>query len=269
MNWSRVGAIMKKDIKAITASKMVMIPMFVVPLILCIAMPAVVLIVAFTMDTVVISGAQFFEKLIPLYPVPENLNSMTDKIMYIFLNYTFLPLFMLLPIMASSIIASNSIVGEKERKTLETLLYTPVTNREFMVAKLLSAFIPAVLISYGGFIGFFSVLNLISYLYRNILIIRSWIWLPAILLLSPSVSLLGLSITLVVSLKAKSFADAQQMAGLIVLPFIALIIVQITGVITFNALYVVLFSIVLVIISYLIIVRVAPRFSRENIISTL
>lgn len=125
------------------------------------------------------------------------------------------------------------------------------------------------LISYGGFAGFFSVLNLISYLYRNILIIRSWIWLPAILLLSPSVSLIGLSITLVVSLKAKSFAEAQQTAGVIVLPFIALIIVQITGVIIFNALYVVLFSIALVIISYFIIVRVAPRFSRENIISTL
>lgn len=139
MNWSRVGAIMKKDIKAITAAKMVMIPMFAVPLILCIAMPAVVLILALTTDTVVISGAQFFEKLVPLYPVPENLNALTDKITYIFLNYTFLPLFMLLPIMASSIIAANSIVGEKERKTLETLLYTPVTNREFMVAKLCSA----------------------------------------------------------------------------------------------------------------------------------
>ncbi len=161
MNWSRVRAIIKKDIQAVVYAKLVMIPMIVMPLVLCIAVPAFV---------------------------------------------TIQSLFMILPLMASSIVTANSIVGEKERKTLETLLYTPVTNREFLVAKLLNSFIPAVLIGCAGFAGFFLVLNLIYFLHRNMLIIHSWIWMPAILLLSPSVSLIGLSLTLMVSLKAKSYA---------------------------------------------------------------
>jgi ABC-type Na+ efflux pump permease subunit len=176
---------------------------------------------------------------------------------------------MLVPIMASSVIASDSIVGEKERKTLETLLYTPVTNREFLVAKLLGAFVPAVLVSWGGFAGYFVVLNLIYYSARGMLILQSWIWLPAMLLLSPCVSALGLSVTLIVSLRAKTYMEAQQTAGVIVLPFILLIVVQIAGLLTFKPLYVVLLGIALAAISYLIITRLAPRFTREGIINTL
>jgi ABC-type Na+ efflux pump permease subunit len=160
-------------------------------------------------------------------------------------------------------------VGEKERKTLETLLYTPVTNREFLVAKLLGAFVPAVLVSWGGFAGYFAVLNLIYCVARGMLILQSWIWLPAILLLSPAVSALGLSVTLIVSLKAKTYMEAQQTAGVIVLPFILLIVVQIAGLLTFKPPYVVGLSIALGFVSYWIVARLAPRFTREAIITTL
>ncbi len=44
-----------------------------------------------------------------------------------------------------------------------------------------------------------------------------------------------------------NFMEAQQTAGIIVLPFAALVVVQITGIIT----------------------RTGPRFNREQIISTL
>jgi ABC-type Na+ efflux pump permease subunit len=176
---------------------------------------------------------------------------------------------MIVPIMASSVLASDSIVGEKERKTLETLLYTPVTNREFLVAKLLGTFIPAVLVSWIGFAGYFLVLNLIYQLARGMLILRSWIWLPAILLLSPSVSALGLSVTLIVSLKARTYMEAQQIAGVVVLPFILLIVAQIAGLLTFKPLYVAGLSIVIGLVSFWIVARIAPRFDRETIITTL
>lgn len=260
---------MAKDIQAVTASKMVLLPIVIVPLLLCVLVPAAILLLALRFDTVLITGVQFVEKLIPLYPLPKNLPGFTDQILFIFLNYTFLPFFMLVPIMASSVIASDSIVGEKERKTLETLLYTPVTNREFLIAKLLGAFVPAVVVSWAGFAGYFVVLNLIYYIARGMLILRSWIWLPAMLLLSPSVSLLGLSVTLIVSLKARTYMEAQQTAGIVVLPIIVLIVVQIAGLLTFKPLYVVVFSVVLLLTSYLIVVRVAPRFTREGIINTL
>jgi ABC-type Na+ efflux pump permease subunit len=201
--------------------------------------------------------------------VPEALPGLIDKVLFIFLNYTFIPYFMLVPIMTSSVIASDSIVGEKERKTLETLLYTPVTNKEFLTAKLFGAFIPAVIVSWAGFAGYFTLVNLFYYLYRETLIVRSWIWAPVMLFLSPAVSLLGLSITLLVSLKAKTYMEAQQMAGIVVLPFVVLIIVQITGLFILKPLYIIILGLILVAAGYLVTLRVAPRFSRESIINTL
>jgi ABC-type Na+ efflux pump permease subunit len=248
---------------------MVVMPIVIVPVLLCVLVPAAILLLALRFDTVLFTGVDLVEKLIPMYPVPETMQGSTDRILYVLLNYTFLPLFMVVPIMASSVIASDSIVGEKERRTLETLLYTPVTNREFLMAKMLGAFVPAVLVSWGGFAGYFLVLNLIYWVARNMLILTSWIWLPAILLLSPSVSALGLSVTLIVSLKAKTYMEAQQTAGIIVLPFILLIVAQIAGLLTFKPVYVVALSIAIGLISYWIVARIAPRFDREAIITRL
>ena len=45
--------------------------------------------------------------------------------------------------MISSVVAASSFVGEKERKTLESLLYTPIDIASLFWGKLLSAFIPA------------------------------------------------------------------------------------------------------------------------------
>ena len=269
MGWSRIIAIIKKDLKEVVANKMVMIPMIIVPLILCIAVPAAIMLLVTSLGTEAINGVELIEQIIPFYAVPEELTVLSDQILYIFLNYSFIPFFMIIPLMVSSIIAANSIVGEKERKTLETLLYTPVTNREFLQGKLLSSFLPAFAISILAFVCYFIVLNGISYAQMDFFIVRAFIWVPAILLLSPSVSLLGLSITLLVSLRAKTFMEAQQTAGIIVLPFVALIIVQITGVVTFRSVYIVGLSILLFVLSYIIVTRIGPRFDREKIITTL
>ncbi|MCF2136477.1 MAG: ABC transporter permease subunit [Candidatus Thorarchaeota archaeon] len=56
----------------------------------------------------------------------------------------------LMSVVPASIIAANSFVGEKEQRTLEPLLLTPLTDQQIIVGKLLSAFIPCVILIYGG-----------------------------------------------------------------------------------------------------------------------
>lgn len=269
MNWSRVRAIVGKDLREVSSNKMVLLPMVVVPLVLCVFIPAALLILAFSLDISLITGADLLKKIVPLYPVPSSLESAVESITYIFLNYTFVPFFMLIPVMVSSVVASNSVVGEKERKTLETLLYTPVTNRELFAAKLLSSFIPAVVIGWVSFLLYFAAANAVSLGFRGIVIVRSWMWLPALLLLSPAVALLGLTVTLFVSFRAKSYMEAQQLSGLVVLPFLVLIGVQLAGVVVFKPVYVAAFGAALLVVSGVAILRLGPRFSREKIISTL
>ena len=129
-----------------------------------------------------------------LGPIPEGLEGLEVKILFIFLNYSFLPLFMIIPVMVSSIITANSVVGEKERKTLETLLYTPISNREFIAAKLFGSVLPGYIPTVAGFIFYFLVVNGISLYFDGVVLVQSPVWIPGIILFAPALSLLGLLI---------------------------------------------------------------------------
>jgi ABC-type Na+ efflux pump permease subunit len=161
------------------------------------------------------------------------------------------------------------VVGEKERRTLETLLYTPVSNREFIAAKLFGSFLPGYLLTIASFILYFLTVNLLSLRLAGILILRSPVWIPGLLLLAPGLSLLGLAVTLMISLKAKTYMEAQQVSALIVLPLVLLVILQISGLIILHLLYTVLIGAAVLLLDYLLISRIVPRFNRENIIRTL
>jgi ABC-type Na+ efflux pump permease subunit len=266
MNWRRVSAIARKDLKEVSGSRQVIVPMAVVPLVMCVLLPAVVLLVALNIGEAGMGSMGALVKLAERYPVPALFTTPVDRLLFVFLNYTFLPFFMIIPLMVSSIIAANSIVGEKERGTLETLLYTPVTNRELIIAKLLSSFVPALIVTVAGFLGYFVVSNAIFWAYRAHLIVRSLVWLPSLVLLAPAVSLLGLSVTLLVSLRAKTYMEAQQMSALVVIPFVVLLYAQIGGLVILGPLFVVVLAAVAFAASYVIYGRIGPRFSREQIL---
>jgi ABC-type transport system involved in multi-copper enzyme maturation permease subunit len=269
MNWSKVRATIRKDLKEVLGMKMVVMPMAVMPFIVCIILPGVLAYLAFTQDVAMINGAEMIEKILPYYPVPEVLTELAPKILYIFVNYSFLPMFMIIPVMVSSIITANSVVGEKERGTLETLLYSPLTNREFIAAKLFGSFLPGYLVTLVSFLLYFLTVNGFSLYYAQIMLLRSPVWIPGMLLLAPGLSLLGLAVTLMISLRAKSYMEAQQISALVVLPLVLLVILQISGLVIFHLLYTVLLGVVVLLIDYLLISKIAPRFDRENIISTL
>ncbi len=258
-----------KDLKELLANRMVLLPIILVPVVLCVVLPAVLLTVGLRSNTLLVTGAQFIEGLLPSYPVPEAFATLTERMLYVFCNYTIIPLFMVIPIIVSSTIAAHAIAGEKERGTLETLLYTPITNRQFFLGKLMSAFLPALLVSILSFALYFATANVLYVAMRGVMIIRSWVWLPAMLLINPAASLLGLGVTLLVSLRSKTYLQAQQGSALVVLPCVMLIVVQMTGLVVFSPLFIALFGAVLLAVDYLIIVRVGPRFERERIICSL
>ena len=269
MNWSKIRAVAGKDLREVLSMKMVVLPMAMVPLVLCIIIPGVLTYLAFTQEVLMINGAEMIEEIIPHYPVPEALETTAIQIIFIFLNYTFLPLFMVIPVMISSIITANSVVGEKERKTLETLLYTPITNREFMTAKLFGSFLPGYILTLAGFICCVPAVNGISLYFDGIMLMQSPVWIPAILLLAPALSLLGHSVTLMVSVKAKTYMEAQQMSAFIVVPLVLLIVLQVTGLVVFHPLSILIAAIAVVVLDFLLIFRLAPRFHREDIVTQL
>ncbi len=269
MNWRRISAIVRKDLGEVTASKAVTIPMTIVPVIFCLVLPAVLLLVGLNGGAASLGNVDAIARIVDRYPVPAEFVTTVDRLLYVFLNYTFLPFFLLIPILVSSVIAANAVVGEKERGTLETLLYTPVTNRELVVAKLAGSFVPAMIVTVGGFIGYFALSNAIFWAYRGTLVVRALIWVPGLLLLAPSVSLLGLSAALLVSMKAKTYLEAQQMSGLVVVPFVALVYAQLGGLVILGPLVVLLLAAAVLGVTWLLFSKVASRFNREQILMNL
>src|SRR3954467_253714 len=63
----------------------------------------------------------------------------------------FLVLFLMLPLVVPITVSSYSIVGEKQSRSLETLLATPIKTWELLVAKALAAGIPGIAATWSSF----------------------------------------------------------------------------------------------------------------------
>src|SRR6266576_3078913 len=71
----------------------------------------------------------------------------SDGRVELFLFQQFLMLFLLTPITGAMALAAHAIVGEKQARTLEPLLATPLTTFELLVAKVLGSLVPTLVIS--------------------------------------------------------------------------------------------------------------------------
>ena len=56
--------------------------------------------------------------------------------------------YLLMPIAVASTAAAFSIVGEKQQRTLEPILATPITDREFLASKLMVCLVPTVAVTW-------------------------------------------------------------------------------------------------------------------------
>ena len=269
MKSHRIVALARKDLREALSNKMVVLPMIIIPAVVCVVLPVLIIVVALRNDVLLVSGARLIERLLPRYAIPEGFESVTERMLYVFLNYTMLPFFLIIPIMVSSILASHSITGEKERRTLETLLSTPISNRELVFGKLMGAMVPAMAVGFASFILYAISANSVYAVLRSGIVVREAVWIPVVLLLVPGAALLGLSASFSVGLKAKTFMEAQQMSALVVLPCILLVVVQVSGLAVLSAASVSVLGAVLLGLDALLMSRVIPRFDRERVIALL
>lgn len=85
---------------------------------------------------------------------------------------------------------------------MEALLYTPTTDRELFLAKLLSAWLPALAVDLGGFILYAIVANPAGWGLMGGLFFPNWTWIVLVIWVAPAVAGLGLGTMVLVSSKA-------------------------------------------------------------------
>ncbi len=133
----------------------------------------------------------------------------------------FLYYLLLVPGIIPALITSNSIILEKETKSLEPVLATPITTGELLLGKILAAVIPAVVVfwlSYGiCAIGLYFMIPAEPFSYFTRLA-----WLVMVVLHAPLLGVLAGLLGVMVSSRVKDVRTAQQLSGLVVLPIIGL-----------------------------------------------
>jgi ABC-2 type transport system permease protein len=226
-NWSAIRAVLDKDMQAVRRSKAVVLPMLLVPALLMVVLPLSLGIAARNRVAGDLGG--LLESIpdtiaAPLVSLPEE-----ERLLVLILGYLLAPLFLVVPLMVSAVLAADAFAGEKERRTLEALLHLPISDRDLFIAKLAGAFIPAVAVSWIGFLAFAVVANGVGWPVMHRLFIPTRLWAVVILWVAPAVATLGLGVMVRVSARAKTTQEANQLGGAVILPLIFLAVGQSTG----------------------------------------
>lgn len=258
---TRQLALIKKDMRSITANKQALAAMFIVPLVLTIVLPSI-----FVLGIVLApEKTSDFQVLLDMLPgVAEG--DRQQLILELLLNNIMPIFFLMIPIMASSVMAASSFVGEKEKHTLETLLYSPLSIKQLFQAKILASCFVGMTVSFLSFAAMMLVVEAEVLLLTGGCVLPDASWLVVMLLISPAFSLAGIAITVRGSAKAKTIEEAQQRAVFLVFPILALIIGQFGGILLINAWLLLVLGIVLVIADVLLMRGAAGRFTYEQLL---
>ncbi|MCJ7549509.1 MAG: ABC transporter permease subunit [Anaerolineae bacterium] len=271
LNWRAIRAVAARDLTIVRRSKNVLLPIILVPLLLLVIIPGAIGFLGSSMD--VGSDIEDLERFLTMMPEPmkaqfEQYTENQTMVVFI-LVYTFAPMFLILPMMTASSIAAGSFAGEKERKTMEALLYTPTTDLELMTGKMLSAWIPAILVTLVGFVLYSVVVNVSAWQTMGRIFFPNAMWIALILWLAPAAAGLGLGTMVLVSSKVNTYQDAYQLGSMVVLPVVLLILGQVGGVIYLNVTFVLTAGLLLWIVDAAILWFAVKTFRRSEIIARL
>ena len=159
---------------------------------------------------------------------PETRSLDPEAAIQAYLFQFFAVMLVLIPVTSSMSLAAHSVVGEKQARSLEPLLVTPITTFELLGAKVLGAFIPSIVLTRG----FFAVYVLIALVFARpgvasvLLGPRS---IGTVFVLGPLAALAALQMAVCVSSRVNDARTAQQIGVLVILPIPGLLIGQLFG----------------------------------------
>jgi ABC-2 type transport system permease protein len=260
MDIGRALAITRKDLKEVFSSASIYGPMLGIPMFFAIALPVLTLYVA-------INAAPAIASQLANIPLPSGPPSFVTSVAftYFFAVNVLGPIFLTMPVFTASVIAADSLVGEKERKTSEALLSMPVSTNELLVGKILSSFIPAELLTIAVFLIYGTVVNLLSYHSLGVYVLPSAAWLM-MLLASPFLALAPIAIVVFVSSHVKGIKEAQQISTLLVFPILGMPFTTVLGFTRLTVGFLSAFIVGLIILDIVIIYVGIKTFRRDTLL---
>ena len=174
--------------------------------------------------------------------------------------------FLIIPVMASTVMAASSFVGEKEKRTLETLLYCPLSLRQTFSAKIIASFILSQFVSLISFFAMTLVVQTEIWFITGSLLLPGLNWLVLMLLLSPAMSLVAISMIVRGSAKAKSVEESYQKSVMLVLPIIIIVLGQFSGLVSVGVWLLLCISVVCAVVGLIMLRRSSANFHYERLL---
>jgi ABC-2 type transport system permease protein len=251
----RIRAVLRKELVELRKNKMVIGAMASLPLIFVTLM--------LVMNALVpIDPAA---KVRGFVPPPALAGLSAGLALRILLNEQFMFYQLLVPMILPTVIAAHSVIGEKQARTLEPLLATPVRTSELLAAKILAAVLPAVLLGWLSYsvalvgVRLTSGSTVASFLYRPM-------WSLSMLGVAPLLALFTASVAVCISSRVNDARTAQAISGTAVVPVIAAGMAVLLGKRVLTTSFVLGVAATLVPLDLLLLALAGKLFQRETIL---
>ena len=275
VNKSLIMLIAKKDIRALSKSRKTWLPMLISSVLICIVMPLCVALLTAYGDVTMLNEDVDVKRMVTavVEKMPEGdakeafliYEHVGEQFTFFFINYMLVSMFMMITVINSMITATSSFVSEKERGTLETLLFSPISVQGLFIGKALASFLPTILLTYGAYLITFIGTNILLYPKFGTLFMFNQMWLILLIWVMPMILIFTILINILISSKTKTFQEAQQMGGLLVLPVVGILVSQASGLIFVNEKVLMLAGGVMMITNLLMLTIIVKKASRNEL----
>ena len=198
--------------------------------------------------------------------MPELAGLSGNALVQTFVFHQFSLLLLMVPIVAAMSLATHAVIGEKQSKSLEPLLATPISTLELLIAKVASPFVFALGLSWSA---------AALYLAGALVFAEPGVW-RAVLgarfilmfgVLGPLLEFASLLLSVIVSSRANDPRSAQQITALLILPVTGLFVAQLMGVFVVDASVLVVGALGCVILNAILLWVGVEIFQRESILT--
>jgi ABC-2 type transport system permease protein len=203
------------------------------------------------------------QKLVQAIPNLAQLPSQEQLLVLLLSQFNFFLL--LIPTMIAISVATFSIVDEKLSGSLEALLATPVKTSELLLGKALAGAIPAIVITWLSGGVFLLVVSGLGWGHLSGFVVTAG-WFLTLFLLTPAVAILSFMLGVTGSSRAKDARSAQNTSLIIIFPVLAIIGVQITGILWFTPSLILVLALVVGIADFISLRAAVRLFRRESIV---
>ena len=225
---NRAFALLGKELADLRQNLAIFLPALIVTMV-AIFMPVMVAVIVPAVTGERLSDSGDIEIALEMYkkdPVMRSLDPEAAIQAYVF-QY-FLVMLVLGPITSAMSVAASSVISEKQARTLEPLLVTPITTLELLGGKLLGALLPALVVTVISLVLYLAVVGAVAApgVFGVLLGPRT---IGVVLLIGPLAAMVALQLAICVSSRVNDARTAQQLGIFVILPIPALLLGQMFG----------------------------------------